>query len=335
MQIDFHYNIIKILSQKAGFNPIDSQIIAYSSQFVDDAIEHKPIILPQKIDLFPKRIKNNNLDPICTAHKGLQLLNDFKKDVQTKIYISFHFLPSEIYVNQDNYSYVTQANSNFSKKILSNISDNFKTNQYNELYNLISLGIGLHTYADTWSHQGFSGRKSNVENNVEKTKIFKKNKMKKIKIIDNILNNILPEIGHAEAYNYPDLPFLNWSYKNKNERIFRSNLNIFIEAVENIYKFLCEISNNKSENLLNFIDKIIFCLSNPEESIKKRFETYKKYFPEISFYYDQSEWKNDIFETKNHLCFPINYKLEKYKWLIFHEAALAQRVFVCKNIKPL
>jgi len=335
MQIDFHYCIIKILSQKAGFSPIDSQIIAYASQFVDDAIDHKPIVLPTIIDYFPQRINKNILDPICTAHQGLQVLNDFKKDVQSKIYISFHFLPSEIYSNQPDYSYVTQANSSFAKTLISKNIDNFNSNTKSYLDKLISLGISLHTYADTWSHQGFSGIKNSNDNDVKKTKIFKKNKMKKIKILDNFRNNLLPEIGHAEAFNLPDLPYLNWSYINKNEKVFRSNLNIFIDAVENIYKFLSEISNNKSENINIFIDRIIFCLSNIEESSKKRIETYKKYFPEISFYYDPYEWKNEIFETKNHLCFPINYKIEKYKWIIFQEAAMEQREFVCKNIKPL
>jgi len=37
MKKDFHYSVIKILSEKAGFEAEDAQIIAHASQYVDDA----------------------------------------------------------------------------------------------------------------------------------------------------------------------------------------------------------------------------------------------------------------------------------------------------------
>ena len=36
---------------------------------------------------------------------------------------------------------------------------------------LVKLGVVLHTYADTWSHAGFSGRHSSAENDIDNIRI--------------------------------------------------------------------------------------------------------------------------------------------------------------------
>lgn len=340
MQIDFHYYVIRILAEKAGFSPADSQIIAYASQFVDDATEHKPLQLPEKLQIKNHpRLKEGNFDPVCTAHKGLQFVNDFRKIVQMKIYISFHFLPPKIYTNTDlEYDYVTKPNSQFANILIEKIKKQFVDNPDEKLYNLISLGIALHTYADTWAHQNFSGR-HNHENNVEKIKKWNKGKWKSIKTMNRIRNSMLPEIGHAEAYSFPDQPFRTWKYKkakNKSSNL-RHNLDVFIDAAENIYKFLLSITDKYNE-WNSFSDRLIQCLSYTNESIKKRKNKYRKLFPEIGFYYNENQWRNDFFkENYNHkTCFlqeENDYK--KQKWLEFHRAAISQREFVLKNSKPL
>jgi len=43
MQEDVHYYLIKVLAQEAGFSPDDAQIVAYASQYADDAVEHQPL----------------------------------------------------------------------------------------------------------------------------------------------------------------------------------------------------------------------------------------------------------------------------------------------------
>lgn len=45
MQIDFHYCCIKCLASKAGFEDKDAQVIAYASQYTDDATNHKGITI--------------------------------------------------------------------------------------------------------------------------------------------------------------------------------------------------------------------------------------------------------------------------------------------------
>ncbi|MBN2662871.1 MAG: hypothetical protein JXR68_04405 [Bacteroidales bacterium] len=339
MQKDFHYNVIRILAEKSGFTANEAQIIAYSSQFVDDATEFSPIKIPEDVKCDFSRLNENILDPVCTAHKGLQFLGDFKKSVQMKIYFSFHFLPPEIYTNQKNYDYITKSNSNFGKALMNKAIENFNSNTNSRTYNLIALGIALHTYADTWSHQGFSGRKSTEENNVEDIKLWSDKKWDNIKAINRLRNLILPEIGHAEAYHYPDLPYLNWEYKKnaKLKQITRNNLDIFINAVENIYNYLSKISPNAPQNISEIKPQLIKGLSYVEDDYKKRAEKYQKIFPEIGFHYNPEDWKNEVLNTKSKKFSTdiINREKPIYKWLIFHQAALDQRNYVIERIKPL
>ena len=42
MDINFHYAAIKVIANHAGFKPAESELIAYASQFVDDANEYIP-----------------------------------------------------------------------------------------------------------------------------------------------------------------------------------------------------------------------------------------------------------------------------------------------------
>lgn len=64
MQKDFHYCLIKVLTQKSGFSEEDAQTIAYASQYTDDAVEHLPIQVKNLPDLgFKKRINGEYFDP--------------------------------------------------------------------------------------------------------------------------------------------------------------------------------------------------------------------------------------------------------------------------------
>lgn len=340
MQKDFHYNVIRVLAEKAGFKAEEAQIIAYASQYVDDATEYSPIKLPKYVKYDFERLKDNIFDPICSAHKGLQFLGDFKKSVQMKIYFSFHFLPPEIYTNQKMYSYITEPNSNFGKALMNKAIENFNSKENSRTYKLIALGIAIHTYADTWAHQGFSGRKSSTENNVEDIKLWLDKEWDNLNAINRVRNSLLPEIGHAEAYHYPDLPYLNWEYKkgkDKSKKVTRNNLDIYIDAVENIYNYLSNVSPQPSSNLSKIKPQLIKGLSYIEDDYEKRAEKYQKLFPEIGFHYNPDDWKNEVLNTepKEFSTDILSSEKPEYKWLIFHKAALNQRNFVIERIKPL
>jgi len=146
MQIDFHYYCIFVLANLAGFSQEDAKTIAYSSQFVDDSRDSKRI-----------KIKDYAYDTVRTAHNSIYF---YKWNVQKKIYFPFHFIPPEVLKNNGSFSYVTKPNSNFAQMVIDEA-----INDQTDL-RLYRMGVALHTYADTWAHQNFSGRKHR-ENNTE------------------------------------------------------------------------------------------------------------------------------------------------------------------------
>jgi len=340
MQIDFHYAAIRLLSEKAGFSPADSQIIAYASQYIDDATNYRHIKIKGNLNIDYPRLVDGKFDPICTAHKGLQFLNDFKKSVQHKIYIPFHFLPPKEYEEGVEFDYITSPNSLLANNLINYSLHRFKINS-SKIENLISLGIALHTFADTWAHQGFSGIHSSQHNDIENIAIMKNGKWEKLNLFEQFEHNILPDIGHAEAHSYPDLSFLKWKYtyaKTKKE-VVRDNFQEFYEAAKTIYNILLDF-NNKKSNWTSFEDKLIDCLKYETFDAEEKFEYYQKIFPEIGFYYNSNQWEKEAINiSRKFVSLPQKMEIIKgdvtnkkdLKWFYFHKIALEQRYYILKK----
>lgn len=235
MQKDFHYYCIGVLAKAAGFNSVDALTIAYASQYVDNSTESELIRLEVGSDYLM-------FDPVRTAHIGLESL---EWSTQKRIYLPFHFVPPKQFKPADldvngTFSLITRSNSPFAQSLL----DKAETEPL-ENYNLrlCRIGIALHTYADAWSHEGFSGRQ-NKENDVGSIYLYdrKKDKYDQLHVLEKMLD-ILPQIGHAEAGFYPDLAFQKWKCEfghrqPPNNRAERDNVEHFINAADFIYKRL-------------------------------------------------------------------------------------------------
>lgn len=346
MQIDAHYCLIKVLAQESGFSPDDAQIISYASQYTDDAVEHLPLRvknLPAVLN-FKKRIKGEYFDPICTAHRGIQYISGLNKDVQKKVYIPFHFLPPLKYEQGVCYNYCCVPNGSLNRILIKQAIDKLKISQNEKrTLALIQLGIALHTYADSWTHQFFSGRQSARDNDIERIHIFKKDAYEPLPFLDQIKLNIIPAIGHAEALNFPDQSHLKWKFEHDSSGIqyTRDNTAIFLEAANNIFNILCE-GNNKSCNWNILVNKINECFSVPSDSIKDKFQKYRELFPEIIFDYDEHDWRNQALKGESFEWINFekaDYKTQTYefngdiKWFYFHIAAYEQRLFAKHNIR--
>ncbi|MEJ2658119.1 MAG: hypothetical protein P8012_13150 [Desulfobacterales bacterium] len=345
MQKDFHYCLIKVLTQKSGFSPEDAQIIAYASQYTDDAVEYLPLRIKNLPDLdFKKRVDGEYFDPICTAHRGIEYITGIFKDVQRKVYISFHFLPSLKYEGAGRYNYCCVPDGSLARLLIQQASDKINTvKKEKRTRKLIQLGIALHTYADNWSHQRFSGRRSARDNDVERIHIFKGNDFEPLPFFDQLKLNILPDVGHAETFNLPDLSHLRWKYEHDESgfEYVRDNMTIFLEAAFAIFKVLCG-ANKQSDNWKSLVNKIKECFSIPSDSIKRKFQKYTELFPEITFNYSEDDWRNQALKGESFDW--INFEKEDYKaqtykfngdmkWFYFHMAAYDQRLFAIKNIR--
>lgn len=342
MQRDFHYYVIRILSEKAGFSPKESQILAYTSQYVDDAVEHKKIQVKNIPSLNYFRYQDNYFDPTCTAHKSLQYLTGLQKQVQRSIYIPFHFIPSQSYNLQGNYDYVCKAGGTLAIELVEQALRALSTRDL-RLCSLIKLGIALHSYADTWAHQGFSGRHSSYDNDIDHIKIRNGIGYKKLPFLEQLFRNLVPDIGHAEAGSFPDQSHLQWQFEKDHQATFikRNNTQIFMEAARNIYQIMCRFNQRESE-WYTFAPKLQACLSLQTEDEELKEAQYSRFFPEINFHYNHLDWRRQAlrgerfnwedFHSKDYYHYQYSFNGD-YKWFYFHIEAMNQRQFVLQRLK--
>lgn len=328
--------------EKTGFSPEDAQIIAYASQFVDDAVDHKKMKVNGHLEILSRRFTDETFNPVCSAHRGLQFLKGFKDEVQNKIYLPFHFLPDLESIKTKSESHIVKPNGKLARKlVMAAQTELSKSTGEKRIMNLIRLGIALHVYADTWAHQNFSGRHNPKENDINNIEIFQDGKWEKVSLISQIEYNTLPDIGHAEAASFPDQSHLKWRYlKNSTGKIHeRDNTELFIEAAANIFDIFKGIQKD-----ISWVDikvKLFECFSFEADSIEEKFKKFQKVFPEIGFFYDENQWRNEAIRvTKSNKIVKIlkedkpTYVLgSDKKWFYFHLAALEQREYVMSLIK--
>ncbi len=219
MKEDAHYYGVLAFSRACGFSKAHAWDVAYASQFVDDAKIDRITVarMPEvEVQRDMKQMPDGKMAfydmATCHSYKRLRTFNYSSMVNNT---VAFHFVPG-------------CEGANFAKKmrcleqggaghIIGSIAEEALAHG-----NPIELGIVLHALADTFSHQGFSGLISKV-NDIEygkieggtgrfMDKIPSPVKLWKNKLLSKIDDKFLPAYGHAQALNYPDLPYLSWSY---------------------------------------------------------------------------------------------------------------------------
>ena len=224
MNIEFHYYLVYFLSLRAGFTHDDAYTIACSSQLVDSNI------LTYHLD--------TGRETYIT--QPTQNYGWWDKSFPNLVYLPFHFFPGN---NQGSQTIRKDkkinplnctANSSLVKELLISA---LKTR------NLYRVGIGLHTFADSYAHQNFSGILEDWN-----------------KIADN---NVIPSIGHAQVLQKPDFFHLTW----EDPRLVPpydqiDNKQRYLEAAKKIYRYLSTYNHRPIndtdlvvDELKHFIDK--------------------------------------------------------------------------------
>ena len=220
MKIDAHYYAVLSFCRACGFKKESAGVVAYASQFVDDArINH--IVLkerPKNEGIKVKEIQGEfSFLNMATCHTYTRV-KTFNYSAMTHNTCAFHFVPS---CDGPNFPRKLKCKEE-SPVILDILKDAKKEDD------LIKLGIVLHAYADTFSHQGFSGLISKV-NDIKNCKTIGStpwiwaDKLPRLvtwlcegrdhEFIDKLTDTIIPGYGHGQAMVYPDLPYLRWSYE--------------------------------------------------------------------------------------------------------------------------
>lgn len=227
MNLEFHYYAICILALEAGFDEPSAQLIAEASQFIDESDQELSFDSSQETITIPIT----------------QTYTFWTTEVQQEIYVPFHFLPGDpdkikqARLDDSLNLYSVSPNSEMAKELLIRA---LKSN------NLFRIGIALHSFADTWAHQNFSGR------NEAWNRLGPAAKLKEMTGLD------LPAAGHLQALTSPDEPDGSWyDPRLKPEYANIQNRERFRQAAGKIYRYLC-INRSKTwqaEDLL--LDKLV------------------------------------------------------------------------------
>ncbi len=363
MQIDFHHAVTYVTSRLAGFSINESEIISYSAQYVDDAINSGTI-----------KFRNRAMySRDSSAHKMLDYRN-FEELANHLAWVPFHFLPGN-----DCKKAGDNTHESFIEKLVCT-PDSFVAEEMvrsciadkQKEYGLHRLGITLHVLADTYAHQGFAGINHKI-NDVEslKTEKEKENTLKdKVadffgdlfdKVKGKFVSDVLP-LGHGGALTCPDIPYLKWSYKNyKGESITRDNTSVFMDAVKKMHEIMIRFRKDDPDyqlmdseqmneadlkkiesNFLNFKyeegeerqQKWIESIANGDFSFSDGSEEIIKYIPKGygSWKYIALDTRKET-ETKNEK-FKFNTEFLHSDWKMFHDAVQIHRIEVIRNILP-
>jgi len=240
MQIDMHFYGAYALSRAAGITPQTASVIAYASQFVDDAIDDEAIVLE-----LPGRCA---ILPTMTSHKPIDYQNTLPGD-QWKVWVPFHFLPG----NDDTAAtfvgkMVCLKNSEPAKMMLAHV-----VNQREAPFGPHLAGIAAHIYADTFSHYGVVGlgrdwnrvRNESIEirgSDSIRHYLWERFEEFKTRLAGSLAETI--PVGHGSVGTFPDRPYLSWEYEYEpldkyepRRPVVRNNADDYMEACEGLYTF--------------------------------------------------------------------------------------------------
>lgn len=192
MQKDVHFYLTYALSRKAGIPAKDSKVIAWANQYTDELT---------KADLYG----------IQTQSKVLGNWDD--RQVQLSVLVPFHFIPG----NNQTHPWKTTRNNGRARNLVGSALSN---------KNPLQFGIALHGLQDTFSHEGFSGWREDLNACYQWYYI----------------ESVIPNVGHAELRVTPDVVHYVWTDPRDGRRI--DNKVRALSAAKATYDFLVRYSDS-------------------------------------------------------------------------------------------
>lgn len=359
MKIDMHYYGTYVLARAAGLNIKAAETIAYASEFVDESASGDHDVIKDGAHIVSE----------ATAHHSSQAIFDFFKkqldhtdEEQRRIWVPFHFLPAG---QGDSFTekLICQPNSAIAQKMFAHHLTKAK-----EDYALELMGIAAHVFADTFAHYDFSGVSSRwnaIDGNSydlngdedpikeeAKTEIFGKFlQIKNIRAgINELAEHAVGALGHAGAFNYPDIPYLHWSCTRERDqaKLNHNNPETFLQACRELHgKFLsfasgCDEAYIDPLSRQNFDDieaKIIEILNFRDDTVG-RCERWKTAV-ENNEIYESSETtikdfnpKDWIDQLKGLLDLDTSETVPESNIYRFYQAARQHRTLILRDLLP-
>jgi hypothetical protein len=250
-----------------------------------------------------------------------------------KIYPLFHFIPGGNEAEETCYLECDEKKCFFTTPNSGNAKSLIKAAiKSSDLYR---LGIAIHAFADTWSHQNFLGFKNevNARNRVE----------------------LIPNIGHADFFHDPDKIHNSWEdtrLEKKDKKIVNDER--FLEAAKQIFIFLYRFKNEESDdsiviakyselNLEQQLKDAMAVSSWLLKDKKVRLKAYEKICNELGqeqYQYDPNDWRYDAVEKNEFELDPFDKYWAKddflnSDWYKFQTAAKAHKNYALDKFMPL
>lgn len=289
MEKDFHHHIIYALVKISGFgkkskkdNEDETKTIAYASQYVDDNCDREYSILKDRVQYLitlPSmfRTRSGLFYPLLTQSVDIKSL-----DPRTQFYVfmPFHFLPGDqetVKIEGRSNPYCTTRNSANANVLLDaalKSEDPYR------------IGVALHTYADTWSHERFTAFNEPWNKVLDWYKDFK---------------SLAPDIGHADVWHLPDQICKTWRDHRFNETPVVNGQRA-LEATEKIHKKLYQKGRGMPwKEAREPMEKIILMGSGGDPDEKKTYDERKKLIEELieePLNYDKDEWIGEALDVE-------------------------------------
>lgn len=227
MHQDAHYYGVLAFARACGFSKEAAWTLAYASQYVDDAQINQLSIDGKTYGISLDDDSPPSLLNMATCH-AYSKIKTFNESAMINNTCAFHFVPG-----CEGESFTWRMVCKPSGNIIKNIAEDALIQD-----NLVAFGVFLHAWADTFSHEGFSGllsKANDIDNLESESKVYYPAfsclpriilRLRRYGILnrfDTILDYVVPAYGHAQALHYPDEPYLKWSYNYDNRDIIYHN----------------------------------------------------------------------------------------------------------------
>jgi len=245
MQTDMHYYGTYAMARAAGLKPDMAFVVATAAEYVDDS-DNLQVTLKDGIQINSR----------ATAHHPADRAN-LNQDDQKYTWVPFHFIPGAV-GNTSGEKLICRTDSDVAKQMVKH-----HLGLFNTPYALQLLGIAAHSYADTFSHYGFTGIASNL--NKVKTGSFNlqardnsilgqvKASSTKFwnKYAGDALNMVM--LGHGSVATYPDQPYLIWSFEYEDGRKSgeRNNPDTFLRACHLLHQMFSDFGKQQPDYFLS------------------------------------------------------------------------------------
>lgn len=312
MDINFHYFAVKRIAAVAGFEEEEAQLIAEYSQFVDEYTDNKTYSFD--LNDVPEYARSLLDKKRCFQAVQTGFVSKFdyvklmSKENQKNYLIPFHFLPRICHSDQEiRESYKVVHCTRGDGCTISNLLDEEAgecrkcgVGTSERRRSLISIGVLLHVFADTYAHEHFNGFEGNV-NDANLSEAFTKGGAD---VKDKMgSSKILPDIGHGRVGVAPDVTCVKFKVRQGKEEWERENWSHFMDCATEILKFLTYAcyggipTENQVENMKESLEEGFDFrpddYSNPDiKQLEEYWEDTATAIPYTTFHYDKAEiWR--------------------------------------------